>query len=257
MEYPRALTSIVIGVTAALLITGCAPSTEVAESPSLESTSAAADSPKPAEGETGCPNSHGGECLGDLDPGTYSTSVFEPAITYTVPDGWTNFEDLPGNFWLFLQEDTDAQGTALGGSYLGIFQNVRAAAIDCAEAGQEGVGLTPEEMVAWYQSVPGLVVSEPLPVRIGGLEGIQIDLALAPDFDACDYGPYTGIPLIIGNGVSSVHHVILPEVDVRLALLSWQDGNVTLEITNVKEQRSADEFRSQLQPIIDGLVFES
>ena len=22
-------------------------------------------------------------------------------VTYTVPAGWTNFEDLPGNFWLF------------------------------------------------------------------------------------------------------------------------------------------------------------
>ena len=56
--------------------------------------------------------------------------------------------------------------------------------------------------------------------------------------------------------MSSLHHVILPELDVRLALLNWQNGNVTLEITNVKEERSADDFRSQLQPIIDGLVFD-
>jgi hypothetical protein len=31
---------------------------------------------------------------------------------------------------------------------------------------------------------------------------------------------------------------------------------VTLEITNVKEQHSAEEFRSMLRPIIDSLVFK-
>ena len=63
----------------------------------------------------------------------------------------------------------------------------------------------------------------------------------------CAPGPY---------GVSQLHHVILPELDLRLVILGWRDGNVTLEITNVKEQHNADEFRAALQPIIDSLEFE-
>jgi hypothetical protein len=62
--------------------------------------------------------------------------------------------------------------------------------------------------------------------------------------------------LIIGDGVSSLHHVVLEGMDVRLVLLEWGDGNVTLEITNVRERHSAEEFRSQLQPIIDSLVLQ-
>ena len=159
----------------------------------------------------------------------------------------------PGNFWLFQQQDS--QDGALGGSYLGIYQNVHAAALNCDEAWQEGVGTTPAELVAWYESVPGLIVSEPQRVNVGGLDGLQIDLALEPGVNTCRYGPYMGIPLIIGDGVSDLHHVILRQLDVRLVVLGWRKGNVTLEITNVKKQHSADEFRTALQPIIDSLDF--
>ena len=144
----------------------------------------------------------------------------------------------------------------MGGSYLSIYQNVHAAAINCDEARQEGVGQSPEDLVVWYRSVPGLSVSEPKPVTVGGLHGLQIDLGLVSDAKMCTYGPYSGIPLIIGGGVSSLHHVLLKELDVRLIILEWRDGNVTLEITNVKEQHGASEYRAALQPIVDSLVFE-
>ncbi len=85
-------------------LTGCA-STVASEGPAVAgAASKSASSPATTE-SAGCPNPHGGSCLGNLDPGTYSTSVFDPKITYTVPAGWTNFEDLPGNFWLFQQQD--------------------------------------------------------------------------------------------------------------------------------------------------------
>jgi hypothetical protein len=244
-------TTLIATAVAAVLLAGCStPST----SPATNASSATPAPTKSAAEPTECPNPHGGTCLGPLEPGEYQTSTFEPQLTYTVGTGWTNFEDLPGNFWLFRQQDS--QDGWVGGSYLGIFQNVRAAAINCDEAWQKGVGTTPKDLVAWYQSVPGLIVSKPKPVTVGGLDGLQIDLSLEPDVDTCRYGPNTGIPLIIGSGVSQLHHVLLKEIDVRLVILGWQDSNVTLEITNVKEQHSAEEFRSMLQPIIDSLVFK-
>ncbi|HEX6954135.1 MAG TPA: hypothetical protein VF156_04570 [Agromyces sp.] len=202
-----------------------------------------------------CPNSHGGSCLGLLDAGEYRTTTFDPETTYTVPDGWMNMEDLPGNFQLYREDDAAGQTTARGGSYLGIYTNVHAAAIDCREAWQEEVGHTPTDLVAWYQSVPGLIVSEPEPVTVGGLDGLQLDVELEPGDDTCDYGGNLGIPLFIGDGVSEVHHAILEEMDIRLVLLAWGDGNLTLEITNVREQHSAEEFRSQVQSIVDSLGF--
>jgi hypothetical protein len=254
-------------VIAVALLAGCAsPGSSSVQSPpataaSVQSPSAtAATRESAAAGESAapvkstCPNPHGGSCLGPLEAGEYSTTRFKPGITYTVPDGWTNFEDLPGNVLLFQQEDS--QDGVVGGSYLGIYSNVRAAAIDCAEAAQEAIGATPAELVAWYQSVPGLAVSEPTPVSVGGLDGLQIDLSLVPRGDTCSYGPYSGLPLIIGDGVSELHHVVLDEIGVRLVMLEWGKGNLTLEITNVTEQHSAEEFRSQVQPIVDSLVFD-
>ncbi|MEI5584322.1 MULTISPECIES: hypothetical protein [unclassified Agromyces] len=243
------------GTALAMLLAGCSsPRAEsAAESPA---PAAAAESPTPSTDATTCPNPHGGSCLGPLEAGEYETTTFDPTISYRVPEGWFNSEDLPGNFWLFLEEDAEVQSSARGGSYLGVYTNVHAAALDCGEGWEDGVGTTPADLVAWYQSMPGLTVSEPVPASVGGLDGLQVDLALEDGVEACDFGGNPGLPLIIGDGVSDLHHVILEDMDVRLVLLEWGEGNLTLEITNVREQRSAEEFRSQLQPIIDSLVFD-
>src|SRR6476659_4891283 len=58
--------------------------------------------PPPPPVGIACPNSHGGTCLGTIPAGTYTTTTFRPPITYTIPQRWTNGEDLPGNFLLQL-----------------------------------------------------------------------------------------------------------------------------------------------------------
>jgi hypothetical protein len=250
----RPLASVLlVAVALVTLLTGCSSPSSGAAS---DSPAPVAEPASPSPDGSACPNRHGGSCLGPLTAGEYETTTFTPRITYTVPMGWTNLEDLPGNFWLFLQEDEEGQNTPRGGSYLGIYTNIHAPTTECVEEWQDGVGTTPAELAAWYQTVPGLTVSEPQVVTVGGLEGLQIDLSLEPGAGTCSFDGNSGTPLIIGDGVSSLHHVVLEEMDVRLVLLERGDGNVTLEITNVREQHSAEDFRSQLQPIIDSLVFQ-
>jgi hypothetical protein len=221
----------------------------------------------PVTTDSDCPNPRGGSCLGPLPAGEYRTTTFEPQIGYTVPQGWTNLEDRPGDFRLSQPRDTRSgpfqpfrqygdQESAYGGSFFGIYRNAHAAALDCDELWQGHVGTTPDELVAWYETVPGLIVSEPLAVTVGGLDGLQIDLSLESGAGTCSFDGHTAIPLTIGNGISRLHHAIVQGLDVRLVFLAWGDGNVTLEITNVREQHSAEDFRSQLQPIIDSLVFD-
>ncbi len=235
-----------------LLLAGCSSPSSGAPS-STPSAVVGSDSPS-ATDHPPCPNPHGGSCLGRLAAGDYQTTTFNPQLSYTVPDGWTNMEDLPGNFWLYLQVDEAAQSTPRGGSFLGIYSNVHAAAIDCREAWQNGIGTAPAELVSWYQSVPGLTVSDPVEVSVGGLDGLQIDLGLQEG--VCVIDDVRGTPLIMGDGVSEFHHGIGEGMDVRLVFLEWEDdGNITLEITNVHEQHTAAEFRAQLQPIVDSLVF--
>ena len=245
------------------LLSGCFPPSSGA---APGNPTAVIGSGPPVTTESDCPNPRGGGCLGLLPAGEQRTTTFEPGFSYTVPVGWTNMEDLRGNFLLFRQQDSpsgdfrhfrsqDREAGAPARHFLGIYRNVHAAALDCDELWQGHVGTTPAELVAWYQTVPGLIVSEPRAVTVGGFDGLQIDLSLEPAAGACRFDGHAAVPLIIGNGISRLHHGIAEGRDVRLVFLEWGHGNITLEIASVEGQRSAEEFRSQLEPILDSLVF--
>ena len=86
----------------AVLLAACSGSDDVSKDQPPSATSAptwqTTISPGPSTAD--CPNYEGGLCLGKLDAGTYSTSEFKPKLTYTVPAGWANYEDLRGQFLL-------------------------------------------------------------------------------------------------------------------------------------------------------------
>lgn len=247
--------SICLALVAMVLLVACSGTGRTpARTPTSRPNTSAAS--QPAQRPANCPNGDGGTCRGPLEPGTYQTKMFNPPITYTVPAGWTNFEDLFGSFLLFEQRDSQDADMA-GGSYLGIYRNVRAAAANCDEAPQPGIGATPQAMVSWFRTVPHLIVSKPKKVSVGGLTGLQVDVSAGRKTDNCHFGGHPAIPLIVGDGTSSsLHHVAVKEIDVRLIILAWQEGNVTLEITNAKEQHSAVEYRAALRPVIDSLKFQ-
>ncbi|HEX2154558.1 MAG TPA: hypothetical protein VHL52_11335 [Acidimicrobiia bacterium] len=196
---------------------------------------------------TSCPNVHGGLCLGTLDAGYHTTRSFDPQIDYTVPDGWVNLEDLPGNFLLQMTNDV---------RYLGIYQNVRAPA-DCREEWAEGVDGTVEDLVGWYETHPGLITTEPRDTTVGGLSGVFFDISLDPSWQVtCPYSEgQPVVPFIIGNGTSELHHVILPGFEERLYLLEWKGGNVAIEVG--PEGSSLDEYLIDVLPITESLTFGS
>jgi hypothetical protein len=183
-----------------------------------------------------CPEPGGGICLGTLAAGTYTTTSFEPTLSYTVPEGWTNGEELPGQVLLSRTGDTEVE--TWGGSYIGIYQNVRAPA-PCGERPQPGIGTSATDLAAWYRTVPGLHVVRDVPVTVGGLTGIAVDLTVDGAWtDSCPPGAVNAIPVLIGGGVSDFHHVIGTPLEMRLILLDWEDGNVAIEVTALLEQHS-------------------
>ncbi len=188
-----------------------------------------------------CPNPHGGVCLGDLAAGTYSTTSFEPKLSYTVPKGWANGEDLPGN--VLLSRIEDPEEGAWGGSYIGVYQNVRAPSL-CAEETQPGVGTSAAEIAAWYRTVPGLEIVRDVPVSVGGLSGIVLDFRVGDGWRSpCPLdGVIHAIPLVIGGGVSDLHHIIGAPLEMRLYLLDWEKGNVAIEVTAALEQHRLRDY---------------
>ncbi len=178
--------------------------------------------PADADARPACPNPHGGACLGALEPGTYTTVTFSPAITYTVPAGWTNGEDLPGNF--LLQLDGDPR-------YIGIYRDVNAP-YKCEEHSDPDVSQTVSDYTRWLRRHPLLHVTKPRPVALGGLHGVAMDISKAPGTKGkgCTFGETSegAVPFIVGGrGPASLHHVVLDRPASRSASTCCATGAAT------------------------------
>jgi hypothetical protein len=205
--------------------------------------------PQLVRAQQACPNPEGGSCLGSLRPGTYTTQAFAPAITYTVPRGWTNREDLPGNFQLQREGDNRS---------LGIYRDANAP-LDCQEAFDPAVGQSVKEYTGWLRRHPLLRVTRPVAVSIGGLRGVYVDVSKAPGNrgKGCPFSDLGGdVPIIIGGrGPAGLHHVITdtPGFEERLYVLRYRRGNVVIEVG--PEGASLGAYLQQVVPILRTLKF--
>ena len=212
-----------------------------------------------------CPNPwDGGACLGPLAAGTYRTTVFETPFTFTVPDGWANYEDLPGNFLLLPPGGSLDSVDAGTSDYVGIFQGVGVgvASGTVCDAVEPDVGLDPASMVAALAAREDIVVSDPVPVEVGGLRGLMIDIADDPSSDAGCLDPEVPFPIQgiiaglgpLGLGPSYFAHSIGPGVTMRLYILDRGDTNLVIEVDDVATTRgTADDYQS----VIDTIAFST
>lgn len=231
----------VLGWTAflgVLLSTGCSGDSLPVDTPSSASPSASVS----AGAEHECPNPHGGVCLGPLDAGQYTTEQFSPTLTYSVPDGWDNEEDLSGNF-LLVPPGGDLPGVDAGTSdYVGVYTGVK------ASGGCQGVasaGDTPVQIADTIRADKDLEVTQPERTEVGGLTGLVMDITLArqpsencPPFG--DDGP--AVPLILGVPPSSLDHAIVSGLTMRLYLLAHNGGTLAIEVDDVKNGRNLAEY---------------
>lgn len=182
-----------------------------------------------------CPNPDGGTCLGQLTAGTYHTMTFHPGITYTVASGWSNFEDLPGNF-LLVPPSGSLSGVNAGTSdYVGIYTSIAAAAPRCANGYAPGVGFTPKSIAHWLTRKRGLVTTRPISASVGRLHGLRLDIHLSRTWKkTCPYnhGKPT-IQLIAGVPPSGLVHTMIPHLTIRLYLLRYHAGTLAVEIDDV------------------------
>jgi len=229
----------VVDVVALLLMaTGCSGNSPPAEAPSSGSTSTAV-STEPAHA---CPNPHGGICLGPLDAGEYTTEEFHPTLTYSVPAGWDNEEDLSGNF-LLLPPGADLAGVDAGTSdYIGVYTGVK------ASGGCDGLadaGFTPQQVAAVIRHDPDLEVTQPRQTEVGGLRGLVMDIQLTqdPSKDCPSFGEAGhAVPLILGVPPSSLDHAMVDGLTMRLYLLAHDDGSLAIEVDDVHHGQNLTDY---------------
>lgn len=216
--------------------------------------SASAASGSPTDSPVVCPNPMGGQCVGELEAHTrYRTETFTPRIGYATPAGWSNLEDLRGNF-LLLPPGRSIDGVDTGtDDYLGIYSGASVAAADCAPEPMPGVGLEPDAIAAALVERPGLDVSAPRKVTVGGLEGVAVTIEVEPGTTAgCEVeGGLRIIPLFIGVGPASVEHAQVPGLQTHLYVLDNGRSDVVIEVSDV----ASDKRRFDHDLVVEKLRF--
>ena len=135
-------------VSLAVALAGC-----VQAPPGASETGSGTTEPSPLPSE--CPIPDGGECRGELGAGSYSSTQFEPAVTYTVSEGWQNLVDLPGAYLLAAPDITLDALFAGDGYGLGIVADATAATEECEPQPVPALEATPE-------ADPGVPAGEPI-----------------------------------------------------------------------------------------------
>jgi hypothetical protein len=176
-----------------------------------------------------------GTCLGEVSAGTHSTSSMQPKVTYTVPVGWTNFTDHPGNFGLF-PPGGDFNSLDSGFSdRVDAFTSIATAREGC----EQGAGAfhTPEAFVRWLHGERGLAPFTAKKASVGGLSGYVVDLRVRPGFKhRCPGVPVplqqilTGLP----PSPTGLAFAIDPQNEMRLYLLHYKKGTLGIVITDVR-----------------------
>ena len=177
-------------------------------------------------------------CLGDLEAGTYASQFIDPfvaadgnwvarhgALSYTVPEGWTNTADWPAEFKLAQQGVTPA------GIYLWSDVVIVSEEDPCLEEPAAGVGRTAGEITDWLASAPGLIATTPEPVSIGGLDGFRLDLDLDDAWtNTCPFSAgFPARPIFTDTQAGSGFHWGLgPDTIMRLFVLDLGDGRAVV-----------------------------
>jgi hypothetical protein len=153
-------------------------------------------------------------CLGPLDPGSHVTNFFTPlvpsdewqldpaAMSYRIPDGWSNTYDAANEYLLEPLIKTGDSGV-----FMWTDVTIVTDALPCTPEPRAEGRATPPEMAAWLADQETLETSSPVTVEVGGLEGLSLDLAVLPEAtlpctgDGIPYQPF--LVHVEGSGLQS------------------------------------------------------
>lgn len=185
-----------------------------------------------------------------LAAGTHTSVAFRPAMTYTVPAGWTNSADDSTYFELMPVLDQN--------NGIHVFRDWQALsqASDCPFTRQPNVGTSAIELVTWIRSLKGLSVSQPVMVTVGGIPATSIDVRIAQGWTtSCPFANgLPAVPLLI-DPATTLHWVIADKEALRLYLLDVPgQGTVIVDLDSF----DGDGFQTLLAnaaPVVRSLAF--
>jgi hypothetical protein len=181
-----------------------------------------------------CPDGGGGLCVGQLDAGRHRSQALHPALTYSVPRGWANPEDLQANYELLPPGASPPAVEAGDADYIGVYRDV-ALEDGCATGPVARLVRTPAAYFRHLSSRPDLVMTRPRRAQVGGLSGLVADVHQAPAWRrACPYSggkPHSSV--LVGIADPELDHPILPHQTMRRYLLQFHRSVLAVEVEDV------------------------
>jgi hypothetical protein len=170
-----AAAAVILVAVVALAIVGRPSDSGIGTAPTPTPSAKSSPSPTPTR-QVSCV---GGPCLGPLAAGSYTATEPLTPFAYSVPDGWENIFNTAGGYVL--------RGQPGGPNYsIYVFLDLQAAdQTRCAKAPESGVGQSVDDLVAWLARLPGLSMTPPTPVSLGGLDGVTFDLTVTTGGRSC------------------------------------------------------------------------
>jgi hypothetical protein len=185
-----------------------------------------------------------------MPAGTYSSTVFQPTATFTLPGGWVLASDSAGYMQL-----RPANQDVLG---IHLFRGVTAASQDpsCPTTAAPGIGTTSTELVKWIRGLEGLTVSSPALVTVGGLHGSSIDVGIADGWTkSCPFANgVPAVPLFVDAG-TALRWVVSGGERLRLYLLDLPDGGTLIVDVDDFEGSQFSNLLGAAAPIVKSLSF--
>jgi hypothetical protein len=169
----------------------------------------------------------------ELRPGEYRTEEFKPSASFRVGKGWST--SPPEASDVLQLEYGETAGLA--------FTNVQWV-YKPTESGTTQVVKPPKDLADWFQQHPYIETSEPEPITVGGVKGVEFDLTLAEDLPK-DHASECGtdcVDLLSGQGSGhpiayegdKTHYVVLE--DVKGATVTIDYGGLDTDFDKVAPQ---------------------
>jgi hypothetical protein len=185
-----------------------------------------------------------------LPAGTYTSAAFQPPVTFTIPAGWLISADSEHYFGL-RPAVSDLVGVFL-------FRGPVAASQDpaCPDSPAEGVAMSSSALGAWIGSLPGLAVSPPELVTVGGLRGMAIDVQIAAGWtQSCPYaGGLPAVPLFVGP--DTFRWTVAGAEALRLMLLDGPDGVTIAVDVDAFDAALMPDLSAAAGPIVQSMTFK-
>jgi hypothetical protein len=184
-----------------------------------------------------------------LYPGEYRSERFEPSLSFTVGENWSN---VP-------LEMSDSLQIARGERERLAFTNVQ----EVFKPGTLEVVEGPKYMVGWFQNHPYLQASKPEPVMVGGVEGKQFDVVAknVPQeyYGLCSQvsGPGHCVDLIRTSSWLPENLIaVYEEEKARVIVLEDVEGE-TVTIYYSSSATKFNEFALEAQRVLDSVQWSS